>query len=183
MRRDQLEHLIRASTAILGEQAVIVVGSQSILGSFEEPPPDAVASIEADLLPLDDPDGRKADLIDGAIGEGSPFQDLHGIYAQGVSAQTSVLPAGWRGRLIEVSNENTSQATGWCLDAHDLAVAKLVAGREKDEVFLCALFAAGLLDPSVVADRLAGTELPTETAEAAAARLARWSSGATGSAG
>lgn len=174
MRRDQLEHLIRASTAILGEQAVIVVGSQAILGSIDAPPADAVASIEADLLPMDDRDGRKADLIDGAIGEGSPFQDLHGIYAQGVSEQTSVLPRGWRDRLVAVRNENTSHATGWCLEAHDLAVAKLVAGRPKDEVFLRALFDAGLLDPATVQQRLDATDVDRARFDLAVERLRRW---------
>lgn len=36
LRRDQLEHPIRAACQIIGHSAVIVVGSQSILGSFDE---------------------------------------------------------------------------------------------------------------------------------------------------
>lgn len=183
MRHDQLEHLIRASTAILGDEAVIVVGSQSVLGALAEVPPEAAMSIEADLLPIDDIDGRKADLIDGAIGEGSPFHDLHGIYGQGVSERTSVLPDGWRDRLIAVSNPNTSGATGWCLDPHDLAVAKLVAGRPKDEVFLRSLFRAGLLDAAIVLERLERTDIDEPRRAAAQDRLDRWSTGASGAAG
>lgn len=175
MRRDQLEHLIRASTAILAEEAVIIVGSQSILGAVDDPPPSALMSMEAALLPIDDPDGAKADLIDGTIGEGSPFQDLHGIYGQGVSACTSILPTGWRERLIPIRNDNTRGATGWCLDPCDLAVAKLVAGREKDETFLRALFEAGLLDATLVAARLELTEVDERRRDAARARLGRWS--------
>jgi len=34
MRRDELEHLIRAAGGVLNESALIVVGSQSILGSY-----------------------------------------------------------------------------------------------------------------------------------------------------
>lgn len=178
MRRDQLEHLIRASTAILGDEAIIVVGSQSVLGALPEVPAAAAMSIEADLLPFDDADGRKADLIDGAIGEGSPFQDLHGIYGQGVSERTSVLPEGWRERLIPVRNPNTSGATGWCLEPHDLAVAKAIAGRSKDEVFVRALLDAGMLDPATVLKRLGATDVDEERREAAAARVLRWSAGA-----
>lgn len=36
MRRDQLEHAIRTACQIIGHDAVAVVGSQSILGSFAE---------------------------------------------------------------------------------------------------------------------------------------------------
>ena len=34
MRRDQLEHAIRTACQIIGHDAVVVVGSQAILGSF-----------------------------------------------------------------------------------------------------------------------------------------------------
>lgn len=33
MRRDELRHLIRAACRVTGEQQVIVMGSQAILGS------------------------------------------------------------------------------------------------------------------------------------------------------
>jgi hypothetical protein len=58
------------------------------------------------------------------------------IYAQGVGPETAVLPDGWRDRLVAVRNANTRGATGLCLEVHDLAVAKAVAGREKDGEFL-----------------------------------------------
>ena len=43
MRRDQLEHAIRTACQIIGHDAVVVVGSQSILGTFtqDELPPEA----------------------------------------------------------------------------------------------------------------------------------------------
>lgn len=36
MRRDQLEHAIRTACQIIGRPEVIIVGSQSILGTFRE---------------------------------------------------------------------------------------------------------------------------------------------------
>lgn len=36
MRRDQLEHAIRTACQIIGTPEVIVVGSQSILGTYRE---------------------------------------------------------------------------------------------------------------------------------------------------
>jgi hypothetical protein len=54
MRRHQLEHAIRAACQIIDRPAVIVVGSQSILGTFREDelPADATMSTEIDILPI-----------------------------------------------------------------------------------------------------------------------------------
>ena len=65
------------------------------------------------------------------MGELSPFFDAFGIFADGVSPETSKLPEGWRDRLVKVQNENTNGAIGWCLDPTDLAIAKHVAGEEE----------------------------------------------------
>jgi hypothetical protein len=46
-------------------------------------------------------------------------------------------------------------ATGWCLEAHDLVLWKYAAGREKDDHFVRAAIAAGLVDPRVLIERLA----------------------------
>lgn len=165
MRRDQLEHAIRTACQIIGHPAVMIVGSQSILGTFREDqlPPNATMSIEVDILPIaDDNDetGRLADLIAGVAGEFSPFEQLHGFSIDGVDLQTSVLPDGWRDRLVKVQNLNTAapsgqpQFTGWCLDPEDLCVAKLCAYREKDRNFVAALLGADLVDPRTVAARL-----------------------------
>ena len=75
MRRDQLERAIRTACQIIGHDAVVVVGSQSILGSFaeDELPPEATMSVEIDILPVvDDSDetARLADLIEGSPGSG-----------------------------------------------------------------------------------------------------------------
>jgi hypothetical protein len=73
MRRDQLEHAIRAACQIIGHPAVIVVGSQAILGTFREDelPADATMSLEVDVLPIasdDDEVARLADVIEGRGG-------------------------------------------------------------------------------------------------------------------
>jgi hypothetical protein len=144
---------------------VVVVGSQSILGSFteDELPTEATMSTEIDILPLGK-DGtetaRLADLIEGVAGEWSPFEEQHGFSIDGVDLETAVLPNGWRDRLIKVQNANTAafsgepQYTGWCLDKNDLCVAKLCALREKDRNFVAALLDASLVDADVITERL-----------------------------
>ena len=71
MKRHQLEHILRASGAITDETEIVILGSQSILGQYPEPPEALCRSMEADAFPLNAPD--KADLIDGTIGERSPI--------------------------------------------------------------------------------------------------------------
>jgi hypothetical protein len=165
MRRDQLEHAIRTACQIAGLTEVIIVGSQAILGTYTEDqlPFYATRSVEIDVLPIADNTGeiaRLADEIEGAAGEFSPFEQLHGFSIDAVDLQTSALPDGWRDRLVKVQNENTAapsgepQFIGWCLDKEDLCVAKLCALREKDRNFVDALITEDLVDPQVIATRL-----------------------------
>lgn len=83
MNRQQLAHLLRAASTVAGDADVLVLGSQSILGSYEEDqlPPPATASIEADIAFLNDADRAKADQVEGAIGEYSSFHEMNGVYS------------------------------------------------------------------------------------------------------
>jgi hypothetical protein len=165
MRSDQLEHAIRTACQIIGRPEVIVVGSQSIPGTFREDqlPADATMSVEIEILPIFDDNAeteRLADLIEGVAGEFSPFEELHGFGIDGVDLSTSALPTGWRGRLVKVQNANTAapdgelRYTGWCLDKEDLCVAKLCAFREKDQNFVAALVRSALVDRETILTRL-----------------------------
>ena len=164
MRRDQLEHAIRAACQITGQLEVIIVGSQAILGTYPEYelPMLATRSLEIDVLPITDDNDetiRLADLIVGVAGEFSQFEQQHGFSIDGVDLTTSALPASWRTRLVKVQNENTAapsghpQYIGWCLNKEDLCVAKLCAFREKDRNFVDALIVDGLVDPALIARR------------------------------
>lgn len=144
MERDQLEHVLRACAAITLCRDFVIVDSQAILGEHPDAPGALKVSREVDIYPLDLP--ALADLIDGSIGEGSPFDDMYGYYAQGVGPETAVLPAGSQQRVVKVESPATGGAIGWCIDTHDLAISKYVANREKDRLFLADLRAAGLVD-------------------------------------
>jgi hypothetical protein len=157
MRRADLEHLIRAAASIADDDELIVVGSQSILGQFPNPPDELCVSVEADLYPKHHPE--RADLIDGAIGEGSTFHETYGYYAQGVGETTAKLPRGWELRLVPVFGPATRGATGWCLEVHDLVVSKLVAGREKDLHFASVAAREGLVHSLELLERLASMTL------------------------
>src|SRR6185295_17985613 len=130
MTREQLEHLIRAAAVIADDDTIVVIGSQAVLGQFPDAPASMRVSMEADLFPLHHPE--RADVIDGSIGELSPFHETFGYYAQGVQETVARLPMGWKERLIVVQSENTRGAKGLCLEVHDLLAAKTLAGRDKD---------------------------------------------------
>ena len=171
MHRQQLEHIIRAAAGITGASEFVIVGSQAVLGQFPQAPDELLISIEADVFSLRDPADN--DLIDGSIGEGSPFHQTFGYYAHGVSAETAILPAGWRERLVPVHNQNTGGGTGLCLEIHDLAVSKLAAGREKDLDFIGGLLRHRLVQVPTVQARLNQTPLTSERIQSCLARLAR----------
>jgi len=171
MQRQQLEHLIRAAAGITGAREFVIVGSQSVLGQFPQAPEELLVSMEADVFTLREP--GDSDLIDGSIGEGSPFHQTFGYYAHGVGPETAVLPTGWRERAISVCNQNTGGGAGLCLEVNDLAVSKLVAGREKDIAFVTALLRHHLADARAVEQRLESTPLDPERHALVAARLRR----------
>jgi len=102
LNRDQLAHVLRAAAKISNDPEIIVIGSQSILASFDETDLPAVItmSIEVDICFRHDPEERNSDLIDGAIGELSSFHETFGYYAQGVAMTTAILPAGWENRVV-----------------------------------------------------------------------------------
>ncbi len=150
MRREQLEHIIRAACGITGAPTVVIVRSQAVLGQFPDAPEELLVSIEADVFTLRDP--ADADLIDGSIGERSTFHETFGYYAHGVGRETAVLPHGWEDRLIRLENANTGGGAGLCLEVHDLAVSKLIAGRDKDLEFIHALLCRRLAETGVLAE-------------------------------
>jgi hypothetical protein len=171
MNRAALEHILRAAAAIANEREFVVIGSQAVLGQFPEAPDALLASIEADLYPRHAPD--KSDLIDGAIGELSAFHRTFGYYAHGVDDTTATLPAGWPDRLVPIANENTGGATGWCLEVHDLAVSKLVAGRQRDLDFVRVLVRERMLDPVLVRQRVTMLTASEDVKQAVGGRLLR----------
>jgi hypothetical protein len=157
MRREDLAHIIRAACGVTEDGKILVIGSQAILASYPDSdlPPEATLSIEADIAFLDETGEQKADEVDGAIGEASRFHAEFGYYGQGVGLSTATLPTGWEDRVVPFDWGDTGDAEAVCLEPHDLVLAKLVAGREKDFEFADALIAHGLIDPELLLERVA----------------------------
>jgi hypothetical protein len=163
MKLNQLEHLLRAAGAITEEREFYVIGSQAILPSLppgREVPQELWRSMEADLAPVRHPE--RWELIEGSIGEGSPFHETFGYHADGVEEGTAILPAGWKGRVVHYRSPATGDVTGLCLEPHDLLISKYCAGRTKDLEFNRAVIDFGLVTKGLLLKRLSMTDIGEE---------------------
>jgi hypothetical protein len=131
---EHFEHVVAAAAAVTGQDELVVIGSQAILGSVDDPPESMLVSLEVDIYPLHDP--ASADLIDDALGDGSQFHLAFGYYAHGVGPETAKAPSGWQDRLVRreipARVAATRTAVAWCLEVHDLVLSKCVRGDERD---------------------------------------------------
>jgi len=137
--REEFEHVIRVAAALVRDE-IVVVGSQAVLAEFPNAPDSLLRSQELDVYPRSNPE--LAGEIDAVMGDGSQFHAVTGYYAHGVGPETVQGPAGWEGRLKRLD----LPAVAWCLEVHDLVLAKLAAGREHDLVFSKDAIHEGLVD-------------------------------------
>lgn len=172
MKREELEHIIRASADVTDQYEFVIIGSQSILGPVPHPPAVFTVSAEADIYPLHAPE--LSDLIEGALGEASPFQEANGYYAQGVGPETAILPADWLKRVHRVQNANTNDRVAYCLDLCDLFLSKAAAGREKDREFCIAMLQHAFVTQSEVLALIRTMPLDDEEKTRLRATINRW---------
>jgi hypothetical protein len=166
VNRAQLEHVIRVAASISADSEIVVIGSQAILGRHPNAPPELCVSADVDLYPRNHPE--RADLVEGSIGELSPFHETYGYYAQAVGPETAVLPGGWESRLVSVP---TTSATGLCLEPHDLLVSKYAASREKDREYVLAAIRHSLVDRQTLLERLQMSPVLDDRRRALAERI------------
>ncbi len=157
MKRVELEHLIQVVSALVRDRDLYVLGSQAILGAFPSAPVELLGSLEADIYPRKSPLG--AVLVDDALGERSAFHQTYGYCAHAVDPAVCSLPDGWDSRLVPVRSRVTGEATGWCLEPHDLAISKLATGREKDFAFVRYLLRYRMVRKDILRQRLDQTPL------------------------
>jgi hypothetical protein len=149
MKRDELEHVLRASAAITTDKSFVVIGSQSVLLPYPDAPAELLLSNEVDLYPAMHPE--RAELIGGAIGELSMFHDTFGYHADGVGPGTATMPADW---MQFATLHYIGDITVVTPDLHDIAVSKCVAGRDKDADWIRALLHHKMIDAARLIVRL-----------------------------
>src|SRR5271169_4583884 len=169
MKKQQVDHILRAAGEITGEKQFIIIGSQSLHGKHPNLPDEILRSFEVDLIAKKKP-GRTEWL--NMIGQDSRFHETHGYYADPVDEKTATLPKGWKGRLVNLPPGDTAGVSGLCLDPHDLAIAKYVARREKDIVFTRALAVRGIVQKPQLLALLDQTPVTAEVRERIRADIA-----------
>jgi hypothetical protein len=174
VNRAEFEHVIAAAAEVANEDEIVVVGSQAILGSVPDAPEPLLRSMEADVYPLNAPD--KAIVIDANLGDGSSFHREYGYYAHGVGPETAYAPKGWEDRLVPVEvpvrPASRRRPIAYCLEPHDLVLAKCAANRERDWDFARAALAAGIVDREELRRRAPSLPLEAERLRVVRATLA-----------
>jgi hypothetical protein len=162
MKKQEVDHVLRAAGRITGETQFIIIGSQSLHGRYPDLPDSIVRSFEVDLIA-----SKNADRTEwlNAIGVYSPFHESFGYYADPVDHKTATLPKGWKKRLVDLPAGDTEGVQGLCLDPHDLAIAKYVARREKDIVFTRELANRGIVSRDHLLALLDQTSVSEEVRE------------------
>jgi hypothetical protein len=156
VNRQQLEEAIARACEIVAQPRVIVIGSQAILASydFEQLPRTATMSMEADIAPEVDIDDYLSGRLWVLAGQDSDWANERDYFIDAVSANTAILPDGWRARSIEVTVPESPGLSGLCPEAHDLCASKMARGEPKDREFVQALSGAGLVNPQLLRNRL-----------------------------
>lgn len=136
-----------------GCNAVVLIGSQAILASYDLPPSEPLISNELDVFParhvkgtweaITEPSSDDiSEEINAFFGEDSQFHRTHGFYLDGVSAATSSLPTDWQDRQVVREMEVYGGPAFLIAPAvEDLILSKAVAGREKDKEWIAAVLA------------------------------------------
>ena len=143
MKKQQLDHILRAAGTITGQKQFVIVGSQALHGKYPDLADSIVMSAEVDLFAPKQPDATE---LLNEIGVDSPFHVTYGFYADPVDEATAVLPKGWKGRLVNLPAGDTGGVRALCLEPHDLAISKYAVRRDKDRTFTRVLARRGLVD-------------------------------------
>jgi len=143
------------------ESTVYVVGSQAIYGSF----PDldlgiVLASKDIDVFTVPYYESWWLPVVE-RFGSDSDFDLERGYYVDMVKPDLPRLPNGWKERAVRRTigtidiDGRAAEVVAVFPEAHDLAASKIAIGQAQDAEFLAGLAQRGLLDRSVLEERLA----------------------------
>ena len=170
MKKQQVDHVLRAAGRSTGEKQFVIIGSQSLHGTYPDVPDEILTSFEVALIV-----SKHADRTEwlNVVGVDSPFHETFGYYADPVDVSTATLPRGWKGRLVNLPPGETEGVKGLCLEPHDLAIAKYAAARDKDLIFTHELARRGMVSEERLLSLLEQTPVDGELRERMRGQIAR----------
>lgn len=162
-----VEVLLRRASEISNHRRFVIAGSLVACGAVVNPPADMVMSRDLDFYPQLDP-GRGFEEIARQLGEGSPFHQEHGFYADPITPALLALPDGWQSRLAPISLAHGVVA--FFIDPNDAAIGKLMRGNDNDLRWVRAGLGEGILNADTI--RARSHQVPVATAREVDALLA-----------
>ena len=170
------------------EQSIYVVGSQAIWAKHNSLSKTLMESGEIDIIPKSFTEEIDAH-IEFVAGEATDFQIEHGFYIDIVENKTISAPKKWKERVIiekypSKDNTEVEKELGFKLEVkfmspEDLLLSKMLAGREKDFVFVEDMFKFNIVSVKKINKILNNNELDhhlnQETATLLINRLNRYS--------
>jgi hypothetical protein len=152
VRKSDLFELIRQIKTITADEMPVIVGSQAVHLLTNFLPEIVQHSVECDFLIVSGKSETRAE-INKKFGVFSNFQREKGFYADALGLATVVLPTNWQQRLQPLKDE-TGETIALAAEIHDVAVSKLIAGREKDFLFLKELFIREFIKIDIFIERV-----------------------------
>lgn len=153
-----------------GKEYVVVIGAAALIPQLD-PSANTMLLRTQDVDVVLDVDEHTADRVHFILGEGSPFDEQYGIYAQPVDFETpACAPLHWVSRTLAVP---CGSVTALCMEIHDLALSKYGAGRHKDLEFNRVLVSENLVRKEVLLERLAHVECDERLRELMRGRITR----------
>jgi Nucleotidyltransferase of unknown function (DUF6036) len=149
VRKEQLEEILRAASALAARKEFVLFGSQTVHAITNEPPVEVLMSRECDVWLNEEPSTQE--LLKRELGAESHFQQAKGFYLDPVPPDLPLVPLQWQKRLRDWMIDDIRIR---CLEIHDLIVSKLSAGRLKDYEFIAAVVMAKLARADEVARRI-----------------------------
>lgn len=154
LRKEAIAHLVRAVAGVSGHSSFVIIGTGAVIAQLKHVPLDLMRTREIDIYTRGVPDAESiSTLIDGTLGEGSPFDETFGYYAHGVGERTACLPDGWEQRAVTFEAPGLAGVVCLCPEVDDIALSKVCAWREKDRSWLEAGINTGVLNLEVMRAR------------------------------
>jgi hypothetical protein len=180
---EDLQRTVRALAREFKTDTVFIIGSQAIMMSWPDAPPEMRSSLEVDAYPGNarvweiEQAGKSGEVsqeasehIHGLFGEGSAFHIAHGFYIDGVDEGTARLPSGWNTRAIVKRLEvDGREVKAVAPSPEDIIVSKLARLDDKDKDFVSAYHRARPLDLQLIESRIKDTALDAAIADRAIA--------------
>ncbi len=135
LRKEAIAHLVRAVAGVSGQSSFVMIGTGAVIAQLKHVPLDLMRTREIDIYPRGVPDAEDiATLIDGTLGEGSPFDETFGYYAHGVGERTACLPDDWEERAITFDAPGLAGVVCLCPEVNDIALVEALRLARKGQV-------------------------------------------------